>query len=313
MADTSADSEFYFAVSMREIARFLLDAKVAPHTTGEPCRSLADLDQAERERVAGAKAQSDAEQRAEAEKRAAALQAATRTAEMEVIAARENHLALAGLALLLALAAAGTAVWAGQQGRTRERKLATVAAAVLAVLAPVAWLTRPSIAEIDSRAQDIVGAASATPAPAADGSTATGTTGPAETKLACVFNPARSRVTVSDTADVPLVWRGDGCVNGRTQYGLAADGWSKVLAPNGEDTVTVASYDPATRTYRQDRYLLEADAMGKVRSERAKLIAPACGAGEGAARQFGDAQGAVRALLPAQPIERLVYDCRPAP
>ena len=77
--------------------------------------------------------------------------------------------------------------------------------------------------------------------------------------------------------------------------------------------MTVASYDPATRTYRQDRYLLEADAMGKVRSERAKLIAPASGAGEGAARQFGDAQGAVRALLPAQPIERLVYDCRPAP
>ncbi len=311
VSDTSADSEFYFAISMREITRFLLDAKISPHTTGEPCRSLADLDSAERERIAGARAQSDAEQRAEADKRAAALQSATRTAEVEIITARENHLALAGLGLLLALASAGAAFVAHSQGRPRERKLATVAAALLLVLAPVAWFTRPSITQIDSRAQEIVAAAMASAAPAPSAAP----TAPAsdETALTCVFNPARSRVTVSATADVPLSWRGDGCVNGRTQYGLGADGWSKMLAPGSEDTVTIASFDSSARTYRQDRYLLDLDTMGKVRAERAKFPAPACGGGEGAARQLGDAQGAVRALLPPQPNERLVFDCHPAP
>jgi len=149
----------------------------------------------------------------------------------------------------------------------------------------------------------------AAPAPEA------GATGAAagEGQLTCVFNPQRSRVTVSDTTDVPLAWRGDGCVNGRTQYGLGGDGWSRMLVPQGEDTVTIAAYDPATKTYRQDRYLLDFDTMAKVRAERAKYPAPACGAGEGAARQLGDAQGAARALLPPAPNERLVYDCHAAP
>ncbi len=111
---------------------------------------------------------------------------------------------------------------------------------------------------------------------------------------------------------MPLAWQGDGCVNGRTQYGLSADGWSKVLAPNAEDTVTIAAYDPQTRTYRQDRYLLDLDTMTRVRTERARYPAPACGAGEAAARAFGSAQTSVRALLPVQPNERLVYDCQPA-
>ena len=304
VSGTSADSEFYFAVSMREITRFLIGAGVTARTTSEPCRSLADLDAAERDRLAGAKALSDEAQRADAAKRDSALQAATRQAEMEVIATRENHLALAGLSLLLAMLASGAAVWAGQQGRTNERKLAIVGAAVLLVLSPVAWFTRPSIAGIDSRAKEIVAEASEAP-------TATATT-PHHAALTCVFNPRRSRVTVSETTDVPLAWQGDGCVNGRTQYGLGADGWSRILAPNSEDTVTIAAYDPKTRSYRQDRYLLDLETMGKVRTERARYPAPACGAGEAAARQLGDAQTAVRALLPAQPNERLVYDCRTA-
>ena len=76
--------------------------------------------------------------------------------------------------------------------------------------------------------------------------------------------------------------------------------------------MTIAGFDPATNTYRQDRYLLDFDTMAKVRAERAKYPAPACGAGEGAARQLGDAQASARALLPAAANERLVYDCHPA-
>jgi len=110
---------------------------------------------------------------------------------------------------------------------------------------------------------------------------------------------------------VPLRWSADGCVNGRTQYGLGPEGWSKVMAPGAEDSVTIAAFDPATRTYRQDRYLLDMDTMTKVRAERGKYPAPACGAGEAEARKLGDAQSALRALLPAQPNERMIFDCHP--
>ena len=308
MSDTSADSEFYFAVSMREIVRFLLNNGVNARTTGEPCRSLAELDAAERERLAGARALSDEQQRTAAQKRNAQLQSATRRAELEIISSRENHLALAGLSLLLALAAGGGMLWLGPQpGRARERKLATVAAAVFLALAPAAWFTRPSIAEIDSRANEL--AAESEDAAAPESTAAPASNAP----MTCVFNPDRSRVTVSETTDVPLSWADDGCVNGRTQYGLSGNGWSRILAPQHEDTVTIASYDPATRTYRQDRYLLDLDTMAKVRAARAKNPAPACGGGEAAARQLGDAQTSARSLLPAAPNERLVYDCRPNP
>lgn len=306
-SETSADSEFYFAISMREIMRFLTNAGVNVRATGEPCRSLADLDAAERERQAGARAQTEQQQRASEAKQSAALQAATRQAEMEVIASRENHLALAGLALLLAMASGAAAIWLGPQaGRRRERKAAIIATAVLVLLVPVAWFTRPSIAGIDDRAHEIVAEASEAAAPQASAPAA------GEASYTCVFNPQRSRVTVSETADVPLSWSADGCVNGRTQYGLGADGWSKVMAPGTEDAVTIAAFDPATRTYRQDRYLLDIDTMNKVRAERGRNPAPACGAGEAEARKLGDSQAALRALVPAQPNERMVYDCHPA-
>jgi len=306
-SETSADSEFYFAISMREIMRFLTKAGVNVRATGEPCRSLADLDAAERERQAGARALSEEQQRAIEARRSAALQAATRQAEMEVIASRENHLALSGLALLLAMASGAAAIWlAPQANRRRERQAAIVACGLLLLLVPVAWFTRPSIAGIDDRAHEIVAEASEGAAPQASAPPAS------EAAYTCVFNPQRSRVTVSETADVQLSWSADGCVNGRTQYGLGANGWSKVLAPNGEDAVTIAAFDPATRTYRQDRFLLDMDTMAEVRAERGKYPAPACGAGEAEARKLGDAQAAVRALLPAQPNERMIYDCHSA-
>src|SRR6185369_5740999 len=166
----------------------------------------------ERERQAGAQALSEQQQRVAEAKQSAALQAATRRAEMEVIASRENHLALAGLALLLAMASGAAAIWLGPQvRRRRERKGAIVAAAVLVLLVPVAWFTRPSIAGIDDRAHDILAEASESAAPQAS----TTPSAPAEAAYTCVFNPQRSRVTVSETADVPLNWSADGCVNGR--------------------------------------------------------------------------------------------------
>lgn len=306
MSDSAADSEFYFAVSMREISRFLIGAGVTPRSTGEPCRSIAELDAAERERLAGARAQSDERERAALASRQAALQAATRRAELEIITGRENHLALAGLALVLAVLAGATALWLRPQRRRREHKAALVVAALGVIAAPVAWFTRPSIAEIDSRAQALATEAAEPVASEAATDPATSQT------LVCVFNPQRSRVTVSATDDVPLTFASDGCVNGKTQYAPGPDGWSRVLAPNSDDTVTVSSFDPATRTYRQERYLLDFDAIGRLRAERAKNPAPACGAGPAEARRLADSQAALRALLPPTPNERIVYDCRAA-
>ena len=126
-----------------------------------------------------------------------------------------------------------------------------------------------------------------------------------------MFDPARSRATVSEVADVQLAWSAGGCVNGRTQYGLANDGWSRVLAPNDEATVSVNRYDPATRTYQVERFLLGLDAMNAARTARSGAKAPACGVDETSAREFGAGLQTIKALLPSQPNERLVYKCQP--
>lgn len=302
-----SDSEFFFAVSMREIMRFLHDAGVVPRTNTLPCQSMADFDRAEAERLAGQKALDAESARIAAEKRSTAEAQAARQAELEVIAARENGMALAGVAVLLAILSGGAALWFGQQGKPRERKIATVAAVVLALGALAAWFTRPDIDTIESRSQEIANELAPTATPSSQASVA------ATGALRCVIDTARSRVTVSDMSDVPFDWHEDGCVNGRTQYGLGADGWSRVLVPGQEDTVTVASFDPATRTYKTERYLLDLDTITKAREARAKFTLPQCGGGEAAARKLGDDQAAIKALLPPQPNERLVYKCSAAP
>ena len=65
----------------------------------------------------------------------------------------------------------------------------------------------------------------------------------------------------------------------------------------------------ATGTYKTQRYLLDLETMQRLRAERAKFEAPACGADEAAARRLGDAEAALKALLPAEPNERMVYKC----
>ena len=110
-----ADSEFYFAASMREVSRFLLKAQVKPQATGAPCRSLADFSRDEATRAAGEK------ERAFETQRVAAIAAdkARSEAQIEVISERENGMGLAGLALLLALATGGAGVFLLQKSQRR--------------------------------------------------------------------------------------------------------------------------------------------------------------------------------------------------
>ena len=299
-----ADSEFYFAVSLREVTGFLREAGVTPRIAGMPCRSLAELDRAESQRLASEQARSDAQARrqgAASDKASAAVQ---RRAELAVIAERENGMALAALLLVAALAAWGGAFVLEQREDRRMALIAGGAGIALLLAAIVTWILRPPLDSIDERAA--ANRSSGVPEPV----TATSAEAGAGT-FVCVFDPARSRATVSEVADVQLGWSAGGCVNSRTQYGLAADGWSRVLAPNDEATVSVNRYDPATRTYQVERFLLALDAMDAARTARSAVKAPACGVDEAAASEFGVGLQTIKALRPPQPNERLVYKCQP--
>lgn len=293
-----ADSAFYFAASMREVSRFLLAAKVKPRTTGAPCRSLADFSRDEAARTAGEK------ERAFEEARIATIAAdkARGEAQLEVIAERENGMAIAGLALLLALATGGAGVFLLSNGRQRDAGIAAALTVLLLGGAVYAWVQRPDLDEIATRADAALGAADKgrrLPAP----------TSPLAGELVCVLDLPRSRVTVSSTADVDLNWSADGCADGQ-QFANGSDGWFRVFVPARDETVTVASFDPATGAYRAERYPLDYDAMARLRAEAGKQPAPRCGGGADAARAMISGQLALKSQLPPTPNERLVYACR---
>ena len=299
-----ADSEFYFAVSLREVAGFLREAGVRPRIAAMPCRSMAELDRAEDQRISSLQAQNDAQTRRQAAASEKARAQAQRRAELDVITERENGMALAALLLVAALVAGGTAFVFEQRDDRRKALIVGGVGIALLSTAIVVWLLRPPLGSIDERASASMSGAEPRPVAARSADAAAGA-------FVCVFDPSRSRATVSEVADVPFDWSAGGCVNGRTQYGLANDGWSRVLAPKDEATVSINRYDPATRTYRVERFLLGLDAMTAARAARSAIKAPACGVSEPAARDFGAGLEGIKALLPPQPNERLVYKCQP--
>lgn len=308
--DGGGGAEFFFAVSLRELIPFLRAQGVEPQVTALPCRSIEELNAEERSRL-------EAEQeavRTRLAKREASLRAARDEAllgaQMDVIAARETHVA-AALLLLLASLGGGYAGWhLHRAGAVRGQIIGAGAAAAAALIgAGLLWATRPGVAAIEekiaaslaAKAGDPVGPTPAAPSAASEGA------------LICTLVPERSRVTLSRTDDVELAWSADGCINGRSQYGRTNNGeWSRVFVPDNEDAVAVNTYDPATRTLRTERYLLGAAAMSAAREARRQYAPPACGASE-AARLLGEQQSALLALLPDRPNERLVYTCKPAP
>ena len=297
------DSEFYFAVSTREILRFLHTAKVTPHTTGIACRSMADLERKEAERTADAKALSREEALAAEEAKRSAEDEARHRALFAIISERENGIALAGLALILALAAGGAAFSFRENERNRDTKIAAGLAGLLAVSAIAAWALRPSFADVDVRAEAFAGKGGTAEQPGKKG-------GPLSGKLVCTIDLKRSRVTVSDISDLRLDWREDGCADRKNQFARGTKDWSRVSLKNEDDSVTVAAFDPASGQYRADRYFPDLNAMTKLRAEKENLKAPACGASEETARKFAKDQASFTDLLPNMPNERLVYNCR---
>ena len=298
------DAEFFFAVSVREILPFLRANDVTPQINSMPCRSLADLEADERAR---------AEAAAEAEKERSAAEEATLSArraelrrgvEFAIMDERENRMGLAFFALLLSLGAGGFAWMFHERREMRGRAIAGSIAVLALVAALVSWLSRPAFAEVEDRLEDQLRTEM--------GESDSGTITPPVTQagaLTCVLDTERSRVVGQPITDIPLSWKGDGCVNERTQYGSADGRWQRVFVPGDEATVSVNTYDPASATFTTERYLLDRDAMTKARQARADYEAPSCDAESGAARDLGDRQANVLALLPQRPNERLVYRC----
>jgi len=301
---TPGDAEFYFAVSLRELVPFLQTNGVVPVTNTLPCRSIDELNAEERQRLEA----EQSEARARVAERAEALrevrETARLTAQMEVIAARENRLALALITLFAAIGA-GYAAWASRndEARRRHARIAAVLASTLLVAAVLLWVTRPGLAAIEDRVAAAIAKAEgrAPPAAAPAGST--------EGALICTLVPERSRVTSARTDDIAFDWSADGCVNARTQYGLGPAGaWQRVFAAEDDASVAVNTFDPEARTLRTDRYLLGQEALAAARKARAGYTPPACGTSD-AARTLGEQQSALIAALPDRPNERLVYSC----
>jgi serine protease Do len=295
------DSPFAFALSVKELSAFLAKAKIAPTIVTTPCLTG---DAAAARAAALEREEADAAAREARRGDGDAAKVATEKQRIRdaIDGERDNALALAALMLVLG----GVAASAGMTllgKRERWAQAAFAGGALLAVGAAVVFLARPKMSDADDRwaRANPVKPASVTDAVNGDG-----------TKL-CRLNEARSRVTVSKTDDVPLDWRADGCVNGRTQYGANAGAWSRTFVPNGEATVTVQRYDPAKARYSVERFLMGAEAMDAARAVRARYKDTSCSTDPAQQRAVADMEAAVRATLPTTPNERLVYDCGAAP
>ncbi|RVT43255.1 S1C family serine protease [Sphingobium algorifonticola] len=296
------DAEFGFAVSNREIASFLRQAGVTFLRTSAPCRSLADIDEAEAQRVAALAAKQDAATRASSEAQAAALAKAREAAEQDIIAARENMMALAAVLLALAVLAAGAAGLNYTQGKQKPTLWFGIGGGALLVGALAIFLLRPSFSGIEDRVARTGVESGAVTTIQTIGYDATGDN-------LCRIDEGRSRITVSPTTDVPLNWTATGCANGKRQYRREGEEWIEVASAPDDAAITVTRFDPATGALRSERYLVDADTLERARAIRARTDAGACTSDASALAGLARMQNDLRALLPLQPNERLVYQC----
>lgn len=301
----SADAEFFFAVSTRELLPFLRANDVTPRVSGMPCRSLADLEEQERDRAEREQLQSQARAAADEQTLALRREEARREIEFNLLAEREAGMALTMVLLMSALAASGLAIHAFHTDLRHNAEVGFALAALAVAAAAFTWLERPQFGEVEDRLEAQLRAEMT----AED----TGTIAkPTAGALVCVLDPRRSRVTGDAAADVPFEWSPDGCVNSRTQYGQAEGAWSRVFVPDSEEAVSVNRFDPKTNEYRVERYLLDRETMDRVRAARQEYEAPACGSDQTAIGEFGAKQATVLSLIPERPNERLVYNCSQA-
>jgi serine protease Do len=300
VSNGGSDAEFFFAISDREVRAFLSRNKVQMRRVDTPCLSRAELSRAEAERAAAEKAKIDAASRDAEAARTKTMGEARKDAEYAIITSRENRIMLTIILLLGALGAAGSGWQLFERDRKDHGKLAYGGAAALLVAALLTWFTRPGFDQVDAMAK---AALKDSPDPAAKAVVAN-----AGAQL-CTIDRSRSRVTMSDTKDEKFDWSASGCVNNRTQYAEESGQWVRTFVPNNKQEVSIISFDPKTSSYRVERHLLGADAMGKAREARKRYDVQSCSADPAMLDKIGQMNRAVRELLPAQANEVLQYNC----
>lgn len=294
-------AEFYFAISVREVATFLQDLNVDLNMVINECRSVAELSRAEAEREAATRAKIEAEARIAGELKRSEEGKVRSDAEHAVIGERENHIAFATLLLILS-AVAGGAAWQFIERKQIDRfKIAASVGGVACVSAILVFIARPSFDEVDERVR------TAMTEKIVSGSRP-GISGNSRERR-CVMQPERSRVTVSDTTDIIFTWSKDGCINSRTQYANNAGIWSRSFVPNSEAQVSLVSYEPKSNVYRIERYLPGLVAMEKAREARKRYDVTQCRTDPETSAKIDNMNKAVREVLPPAPNEILVFAC----
>ncbi len=304
-----SDAEFYFAVSLRELLPFLRENGMEPAVNALPCTSIDELNAAERARFDAQRAEAQERLEAREEELREARAEARLRAQIEIMEARDNAMAIAMVLLLVAIgagyAAAQLRKGLADNPELRNRAIIFAGLAGAAFIAAIlVWITRPGFGELEDRVAAILDESGADSGTGNDPSGDLASDG----TLICTLVPERSRITGARSDDVEFEWQADGCVNERTQYGMVSGAWTRVFVPDTEAAVSVNTYDPETRTFRTDRYLLRRAAMEAAREARRDYDPPACGVTD-AARQLGEQQTTLLALLPDRPNERLVYTC----
>jgi len=290
----SGDAPFAFAVANRELTAFLRAARQPFQTVAAECVSMSDRLRQDQDRAA-------AEERARAAVAAAEALKARDTRERslaQIQEVRETRLALAVLLLVFALLGFGGGGIMLAKDRLKPARILGGAGAAFLLLAVIAFLARPGLAE-----------AEAAP-PAAAGNSAEATVPDRFAgRNSCRLVAERSRVTVTSASEVPFDWSATGCVNARTQYARNGDTWTRILVPNDEQAVSVAQFRPGTGEYVVTRYLLDAAAMARVRALRRDVDVKSCTGDNEARTILADQQREIGAILPRMPNERLVYAC----
>jgi S1-C subfamily serine protease len=293
------DSSFGFAIADSELATFLRAAKQSFPAVGTPCTSILDRLKQDSDADAKATAEAEAAKRDASSKAAAAHEAALVKARDDAQRNRENIIALAAVLLVAGALAVGGGGLLEVRRKRREAIWAASAGGVLMVAAAIVFFTRPGVEVI------LPPETAPTEAPAVSSTAPLG-------KLVCKVVPDRSRVVSSSVEDLTIDWGGAGCMNGRTQYAENGSKWDRILVPSEDQTVSVLQFDPAMRTYSNQRYFLTATQMDALRKIRSQVTLKACSPDEAGRANLATQQAAIRTLLPPYPNEKIVYSCRSA-
>ncbi|MEM1131551.1 MAG: trypsin-like peptidase domain-containing protein [Pseudomonadota bacterium] len=297
-----SDAEFGFAISNQELLTFLRGSGIGPRTTSAPCRSPAQISQAETERalVEMAKQGDEAMARASAEQRRQA--ALERSVDQQIRSEREDYMALAMVLLVLSGFVGTSAMILRDSMGGRTGIGIGLAALLLAGGAVAIFFIRPSYDEFAKRLEEALQARTETQTSQSAANDFVG-------KNICSLDSERSRITISDIREMAFDWSQSGCVNGRTQYSQNGNEWLRILVPNNEQTISTYRFSPDSGELTLSRYLMPRAAMENARSVRRSFNGGQCSTDPDELQRLAEMQEAVLDSVTTKPNERLVFQC----